>query len=86
MTREDAIDRVFQRLLYAQVVADVKAHDPSIKLRDAWVYHFSRDDWEFHYRDFYWHGSASGAYEARAAGWSRYLKTKGVPGYADENN
>ena len=74
---------LFDRTLYAQVARDVKGYDPQIQLRDAWVYHFGRDDWEFHYKDFYWYGSASGAFEARAAGWSSYLTKQGVPGYAE---
>ncbi len=30
---------------------------------------------------FYWHGRASGAYEARAKGWAAYLERLGVEGY-----
>ena len=78
------IDAAFQRLQYAGVARDVKAHDSEIRLRDAWVYHFHGDHWEFHYKDYYWHGSAGGAFEARAAGWSHYLAAKGVPGYAND--
>ena len=45
------IDAAFQRLQYAEVARDVKVHDPEVKLRDAWVYHFDGDHWEFHYKD-----------------------------------
>ena len=41
----------------------------------AWVYNIGRDHWEFHGPDdFYWHGRASNAYEARAKGWESWMR------------
>lgn len=71
----DALDVMFCRTLLSMVHKDVKAAHPEINLRkDAWVYNFGRDHWEFHGPNgFYWHGSASNAYEARHKGWSAWL-------------
>jgi hypothetical protein len=80
-----SIDTAFSRTLLAQVVADVRAAVPGIRLRDAWVYHFDGDHWEFHFGDFYWHGSADDAYHARAEGWEHYLRKLGVAGYETED-
>jgi len=70
------------RFVLQQVIADVRKHDPEIKVSDAWVYKCGRDHWEFHFGKFYWHGSADNAYEARSAGWSAYLRKQGAPEYA----
>ena len=75
---------VFDRVLYAQIIPDVRKNVPNVRLRDAWVWKAGKDHWEFHYRDFYWHGSASGAYEARYMGWSAYLESVGAEGYRKE--
>lgn len=72
-------DAEFQLLLYREIAADVRRYDPTIKLRDAWVWCAGRDHWEFHFGDFYWHGSAGGAYDARAKGWEAYLVRFEVP-------
>ena len=77
-----SLDTAFQRTEYAQVVMDVRKFNPSVNLREAWVYKVGRDHWEFHYQEFFWHGSAGGAFDARAIGWSRYLASKKVEGYA----
>lgn len=72
----------FCRAMLREVQKDVKTHAPAVKLRDAWVYNTGRDHWEFHGPDeFYWHGSASNAYEARYKGWCGWLRHKGVPDY-----
>ena len=43
----------------------------------AWVRCAGRDHWEFRGPDnFYWYGSASNAYDARAKGWQRWLRSK----------
>ena len=57
------IDITFCRALLAQAHTLVKLHFPEINLRkDAWVWHFHRDHWEFHGPDrFYWNGSAANA-------------------------
>ena len=55
-------------------------------MKDAWVWHFHRDHWEFHGPDgFYWHGSADNAYDARAHGWSAWLRKEGAEGYEFRN-
>ncbi len=58
----------------------VKLHYPEVNLRkDAWVYHYGRDHWEFHGPDkFYWNGDAGNAYDARYHGWMAWLKSKGI--------
>lgn len=74
------IDIDFCRHLLAQGHKLVKASFPAINLRkDAWVWHFHRDNWEFHGPDeFYWHGRASNAFEARYKGWMAWLQEKGI--------
>ena len=82
-----SMDTDFCRSLLANVHKDVKAARPNINLRKAaWVYGpMFNDNWEFHGPgDFYWHGSASNAYDARAKGWMSWLKKEGVEGYAAE--
>lgn len=64
----------FDQLLLAQIIPEVRRALPDVRLRDAWVYHFHGDHWEFHYQDFYWHGSAGSAYAARAKGWAAFLE------------
>jgi hypothetical protein len=64
----------FDRLLLAEIVKDVRERIPGIQTSEAWVYKTSLDEWEFHYRDYYWWGSASSAYEAKFQGWSAYLE------------
>ena len=77
-----------------KIEARLRAYDAAIKtgatkeeamkpMKDAWVWHFHKDHWEFHGPDgFYWHGSADNAYEARAKGWSAWLRKQGADGYA----
>lgn len=74
------IDHAFCRSLLSQAHELVKLHYPETNLRaDAWVWHFQRDDWEFHGPDgFYWNGSATNAWEARYKGWMAWLNAKGV--------
>ena len=73
------------RDLLALVIADLRKWDADIKLREAWVYKVGKAHWEFHYGEFYWHGSAYNAYEARANGWAAYMAKQGVEGYVDES-
>lgn len=74
------IDTAFTRALLSSGVELVRKHFPTVKTRkDAWVYHFNSDHWEFHGPNgFYWHGSASDAYEARYKGWMAWLEKQGV--------
>lgn len=66
-------DIQFSRLELADTLAEVRAFNPAIKLAKAWVHKNGRDQWEFHYGLYYWHGRAGNAYDARAKGWSAYL-------------
>jgi hypothetical protein len=77
-------DAAYGRLMLAEITPDVRKHVPGVRLRDAWVWCAGRDHWEFHYQDFYWHGSAGSAYEARYKGWDAYLAHLGVEGYKRE--
>jgi len=79
----DALDKIMFRSLsqssLREATALVRAHFPDVKLRDAWTYHYGKDDWEFHAPDGYcWYGSANGAYDARAQGWMAWLESKGI--------
>ncbi|MEX3960134.1 hypothetical protein [Trinickia sp. EG282A] len=70
---------IFTRSLLREATTLVRSHFPDVKLRDAWVYRFNGDHWEFHGPDdFYWHGDADGAYHARYKGWMAWLERKGV--------
>lgn len=77
-------DVEFCRLLLKLVLGDVRKHDSSVRPLDAWVWKFSSNHWEFHYGEFYWHGSASNAYEARCNGWTLWLARVGASGYSNE--
>ena len=68
----------FSRALLAQIVPVVR--DEGYRpLKDAWVWCAGRDHWEFHGPDdYYWHGSADNAYEARYKGWIAFLASKGI--------
>lgn len=79
-------DIEYSRVLMKAITADVKKHDATIDLRQAWVWKAGRDHWEFHYRKFYWHGRASDAYEAKTNGWSAWLAAQGVQGYQLEES
>ena len=72
------IDVQFCRLLLREVIAEVRAAFPGIKVGQAWVWKFQRDQWEFHGpQGFYWHGRAANAYDARTKGWQAYLSERG---------
>lgn len=75
-----SIDTLFGRALLAQGHKAVKEHFPEINLRAAaWVWCAGRNHWEFHGpSDFYWHGNAGNAFEARYKGWMAWLHHKGV--------
>ena len=72
------LEIAFSRSHMRLVTSDVRKHFPGIKVSKAWVYNFGRDHWEFHGPDdFYWHGRASNAFDARAKGWGAYLRKMG---------
>jgi hypothetical protein len=60
------------------VIDDVRAFNPELPLKEAWVYKLGRDHWEFHFRDFYWYGDADNAFDARAKGWEAFLGKCGM--------
>ena len=67
------IDVAFTRLYLKSVMADIKTVTSIQERKNAWVYHFLGDHWEFHGPDgFYWHGVAANAYDARGKGWSAW--------------
>ena len=76
----------FSRIALREITNDVREHNPSVKLRDAWVYRTGKSQWEFHYGEFYWYGRADDAYDARSHGWAAYLASQGVTGYTLEES
>jgi len=68
----------FCRSLLTAVGKDIKAYVPGTRIyKDAWVWCAGRDHWEFHGpENYYWHGSADNAYDARAKGWQAWLHHK----------
>lgn len=74
----EGISISFCRELLAQVIPAVRDNGYR-PVKDAWVWCAGRDHWEFHGPDqFYWHGSAGNAYEARYKGWVAFLASKGI--------
>jgi hypothetical protein len=77
-----SINTAFSRELLKRVLEEVRAYRKAtgdrfaFKLTDAWIYRVGTDHWEFHFGEFYWHGSADNAFEARAKGWSSWLAAK----------
>jgi hypothetical protein len=69
---------VFCRYILRVVLAEVREKYPDLDLRQAWVWKVDKDHWEFHFDvkpyEYYWHGSADNAYEARANGWDAFLR------------
>ena len=73
------INITFCRNLLTAALADVRKHFPAMRNKDAWVWDAGRDHWEFHGPDeFYWHGRAGNAYDARYKGWMAWLAFKGI--------
>lgn len=81
------INIMFCRHLLSSAVETLKLHCPDVRaMKDAWVWCAGRDHWEFHgpalkdgdAQKYYWHGSASNAYEARYKGWMAWLAAKGI--------
>lgn len=74
------INIAFSRALLAQILSAIrdKGYRP---VKDAWVWHAGRGHWEFHGpNNYYWHGRADNAYEARYKGWSAFLASDGIMG------
>lgn len=76
----DATSKVFVRLMLKTAMAEVKKKFDATTRKAAWTCDMGLGCWEFHINKcpqlpegFYWYGSASGAYEARAVGWTRLL-------------
>lgn len=69
-----SIDTAFTRMLLGQITPAVREAGYRV-MKDGWVYHFHGDHWEFHGpQEFYWHGNAGTAYDARYKGWSAWLE------------
>ena len=67
------INLAFCRLLLKGTMEVIKPLTTVAERKAAWVYHFERDHWEFHGpNNFYWHGSADNAYDARHKGWDAW--------------
>jgi hypothetical protein len=72
----------FCRLLLQQVKPDIEKHTTVEERQAAWVYDTGRKHHEFHGPDnFYWHGHACCAWEAKYQGWTAYLKHIGAEDY-----
>jgi hypothetical protein len=75
---------MYNRACLNFTLTDVRQHRPGIAVSDAWVHKNGRDQWEFHFEKFYWHGHAQSALQARSAGWSAWLTKEGAKGYRPE--
>ena len=75
------IDVVFCRRLLSNLRADPDFRATGKRLyKDAWVWSFGRDQWEFHGPGkFHWNGRAANAYDARFKGWSMWLDRQKEP-------
>lgn len=76
--RENSIDVTFCRSLLSEVRKEIKVSYPHIRTnKDAWVWCAGRDHWEFHGPgEYYWHGRAGNAYDARYKGWMAWLQAE----------
>ena len=69
----------FCRTLLKVVLKEVDPLTSGAERKAAWVYDLGMGHWEFHGPkniagdEFYWHGSADNAYDARATGWQKWL-------------
>jgi hypothetical protein len=68
------LDVAFGREFLKNVMEDINTVTTIAERKEAWVYKLdNRGHWEFHGpSDFYWHGEAETAYDARAKGWSAW--------------
>lgn len=72
------INTIFCREMLKSVMIDVRKHTTVEERKSAWVYctqrHGGNNQFEFHGpNDFYWHGRADNAANARAKGWEAWL-------------
>lgn len=77
------INTIFCRELLKGVMVDVRKHTTAAERRAAWVYctirHAGKNEFEFHGpNEFYWHGRADSAADARQKGWSAWLAARKV--------
>jgi hypothetical protein len=69
-----SIDVVLARALLMVCLDELRKFRPHINRTDGWVSKVGPDHWEFHGpAEFYWHGRADNAYEARWRGWLEWL-------------
>jgi hypothetical protein len=70
-----SIDISSSRALLTSIAPAVRETGKRIN-KDAWVWCAGRHHWEFHGpNNYYWHGHAGNAYEARFKGWSAWLES-----------
>ncbi len=66
----------FCRNLLKLAMVDVRLVTSVAERKDAWVYGYEFDKFEFHGPGgFYWHGSACCKWDARAEGWYAYMRS-----------
>ena len=75
-----SINTAFGRALLVQAHDLLRKYFPQMKNIHmcGWTYKISDGHFEFHYKDFYWHGNAGNAYEARYHGWLAWMKKQGI--------
>lgn len=67
------INVAFSRHLLSIVLRDLAKVTSVAERKDAYVYDSYGDNWEFHGPDnFYWHGIADNAYDAKVNGWQAW--------------
>ena len=68
------INAAFTRAVLSSVLPIVKKVTTPAERKEAWVYNHGRSHWEFHGpEEFYWHGTADNAADARSKGWYAWL-------------
>lgn len=71
-----SIFSVFNRIHLSLVHEEIRQTGINTPMKAAWV-HKTFDQWEFHGPDeFYWHGRAQDAWDARVKGWTAWLRRK----------
>ena len=71
--RDITPDGMLRHTTFRGLYASRAANKPLVAKSDAWILHFRRDQWEFH-----WHGCTGNAYEARFKGWMAWLEGRDV--------
>jgi hypothetical protein len=69
-------DHTFCRGQLAETLKEVRVYLSPKEIKEAWGYRPAsfKDTVEFHFRDFYWHGSGCCIAIAKAEGWDAWLK------------